>query len=214
MNAKPSIIPEIAEWYSDSTEKLDINTITAAVYDDPALESVVDEFILDYEDFTGIRLQKETGTARAGAYNFSLAAPDPLAGEEGYALTVSADKVAVQSESVTGNMYAMQTILQMYKQNGTEFPAGQMRDYPRFQTRGFIFDVARKPVSMDMIREVARTMRYYKMNDLHLHLSDNYIFLENYGKGENEDAAFDAYDAFRLESGLTNDKGASPTAKD
>ena len=214
MNAKPSIIPEIAEWYSDSTEKLDINTITAAVYDDPALESVVDEFILDYEDFTGIRLQKETGTARAGAYNFSLAAPDPLAGEEGYALTVSADKVAVQSESVTGNMYAMQTILQMYKQNGTEFPAGQMRDYPRFQTRGFIFDVARKPVSMDMIREVARTMRYYKMNDLHLHLSDNYIFLENYGKGENEDAAFDAYEAFRLESGLTNDKGESPTAKD
>ena len=214
MNAKPSIIPEIAEWYSDSIEKLDINTITAAVYDDPALESVVDEFILDYEDFTGIRLQKETGTARAGAYNFSLAAPDPLAGEEGYALTVSADKVAVQSESVTGNMYAMQTILQMYKQNGTEFPAGQMRDYPRFQTRGFIFDVARKPVSMDMIREVARTMRYYKMNDLHLHLSDNYIFLENYGKGENEDAAFDAYEAFRLESGLTNDKGESPTAKD
>ena len=214
MNAKPSIIPEIAEWYSDSTEKLDINTVTAAVYDDPALESVVDEFILDYEDFTGIRLQKETGTARAGAYNFSLAAPDTLAGEEGYALAVSADKVAVQSESVTGNMYAMQTILQMYKQNGTEFPEGQMRDYPRFQTRGFIFDVARKPVSMDMIREVARTMRYYKMNDLHLHLSDNYIFLENYGKGENEDAAFDAYEAFRLESGLTNDKGESPTAED
>lgn len=65
-----------------------------------------------------------------------------------------------------------------------------------------------------MMREITRTMRYYKMNDFQAHLSDNYIFLENYGKGDNEDEAFKAYDAFRLESSLTNDKGESPTAED
>mgnify|MGYP002706641204 FL=1 len=65
-----------------------------------------------------------------------------------------------------------------------------------------------------MMKEVARTMRYYKMNDFQAHLSDNYIFLEQYGKGDKENEAFKAYEAFRLESGLSNDKGETPTAKD
>ena len=62
-----------------------------------------------------------------------------------------------------------------------------------------------------MMKEVARTMRYYKMNDFQAHLSDNYIFLEQYGKGDNENEAFKAYEAFRLESGLSNAKGETPT---
>ena len=64
------------------------------------------------------------------------------------------------------------------------------------------------------MKEVTRTMRYYKMNDFQAHLSDNYIFLEDYGKGAQENEAFKAYEAFRLESGLSNEKGETPTAKD
>ena len=89
-----------------------------------------------------------------------------------------------------------------------------MRDYPRFETRGFLFDVARKAVSLDMMKEVSRTMRYYKMNDLQIHLNDNYIWLEDYGKYNTEDEGFKAYEAFRLESSLKNENGESPTAKD
>ncbi|WP_291651409.1 discoidin domain-containing protein [Clostridium sp.] len=214
MNSKPVVIPEIAEWYSDSTNTLDINTINTVVYNDDSLEVVVDEFINDYEDFTGIKLSKEKGNTRANAYNFIKEVPDHLLGDEGYTMDIQSDKVIVKSQSSIGNMYGMQTILQMYKQNQSSFNIGIMRDYPRFETRGFLFDVARKPVSMEMIRDVSRTMRYYKMNDLQVHLSDNYIFLEQYGKLENENEAFKAYEAFRLESGLTNDKGESPTAKD
>jgi hexosaminidase len=77
-----------------------------------------------------------------------------------------------------------------------------------------LLDIARKPIGMVMIQEIARTMRYYKMNDFQLHLSDNYIFLENYGKYGTENEAFKAYEAFRLESGLTNAAGESPTATD
>ena len=57
-------------------------------------------------------------------------------------------------------------------------------------------------------------MRYYKMNDFQAHLSDNYIWLGEYGKNGTENNAFSAYEAFRLESGLTNEAGESPTAKD
>ncbi|MGG7212923.1 discoidin domain-containing protein [Clostridium nigeriense] len=214
MNSKPVVIPEIAEWYSDSTNTLNINSVDTVVYNDDSLEGVVDEFISDYEEFTGIKLSKEKGSTKANAYNFVKEAPDSLLGDEGYTMDIQGDRIIVKSQSVTGNMYGMQTILQMYKQNESSFNIGTMRDYPRFEKRGFLFDVARKPVSMEMIKDVARTMRYYKMNDFQVHLSDNYIFLEQYGKMENENEAFKAYEAFRLESGLTNDEGESPTAKD
>lgn len=213
-NAKPVVIPEIQEWYSDSTEKAAVESLTAVTYDNEALKAIVDEFVKDYEDFTGIKLTPEQGGAKANAFNFSMQAPDELLGEEGYTMDIQSDRVNVASESTTGNMYGMQTILQMYKENATEYPVGQMRDYPRYQTRGLLLDVARKPVSLEMMKEITRTMRYYKMNDFQAHLSDNYIWLEDYGYLTTEKKAFKAYEAFRLESSLKNGDGLSPTAED
>ena len=209
--------PKSPKWHSTSAAKLAASAVTKVVYDDDSLKAVVDEFVADYKDFTGIKLTAKKGAAEAGAFNFvktdSTAAIAQL-GDEGYTMNIQADRVVAKSSSVTGNMYAMQTILQMTKQDASGFVIGSMRDYPRFTTRGLLLDVARKPVSLEMMREITRTMRYYKMNDFQAHLSDNYIFLENYGKRDNEDEAFKAYDAFRLESSLTNDKGESPTAED
>lgn len=213
-NAKPSVIPEIQEWHSESTEKVAVSSLKTVTYTDDKLKAVVDEFVADYEDFTGIQLTVKKGAAEANAFNFELKAPDTLLGKEGYTMDIQKDRINVASVDTTGNMYGMQTILQMNKENAEEFKVGQMRDYPRFETRGFLFDVARKAVSLDMMKEVSRTMRYYKMNDLQIHLNDNYIWLEDYGTYETEDEGFKAYEAFRLESSLKNDKGESPTAKD
>lgn len=212
-NAKPTVVPEIQEWFSNSTDKLSLDALTAVTYRDASLKSVVDEFVADYKDFTGKTLTASQGAAKAGAFNFTLGDPagDKLLGEEGYAMQIQADRIDVAAPAITGNMYAMQTILQMTKTETDGFPVGQMRDYPRFPVRGFMWDIARKPISLEMVGNAARTMRYYKMNDLQLHLSDNLIFLENYGN--NEADQWGAYSAFRLESGLSNN-GVSPTAKD
>lgn len=212
-NAKPTVVPEIQEWFSNSTDKLGLDALTAVTYRDASLKSVVDEFVADYKDFTGKTLAASQGAAKAGAFNFTLGDPagDKLLGEEGYTMQIHADRIDVTAPAITGNMYAMQTILQMTKTETDGFPVGQMRDYPRFPVRGFMWDIARKPISLEMVGNAARTMRYYKMNDLQLHLSDNLIFLENYGN--NEADQWGAYSAFRLESGLSNN-GVSPTAKD
>ena len=212
-NAKPTVVPEIQEWFSNSTGKLDLDALTAVTYGDASLKSVVDEFVADYKDFTGKTLAASQGAARAGAFNFTLGDPagDKLLGEEGYAMQIQADRIDITAPAITGNMYAMQTILQMTKTETDGFPVGEMRDYPRFPVRGFMWDIARKPISLEMVGNAARTMRYYKMNDLQLHLSDNLIFLESYGN--NEADQWGAYSAFRLESGLSNN-GVSPTAKD
>lgn len=212
-NAKPTVVPEIQEWYSDSTAKLAPGALTKVTYTSAELEAVVEEFAADYRDFTGIELEVVRGAAQAGAINFTLgaAAGDTSLGEEGYALQVKSDRIDVAAPAVTGSMYGMQTILQMCKLDETGFPVGQMRDYPRFEVRGFMWDVARKPVSLEMMQTVARTMRYYKMNDFQIHLSDNLIFLESYGEEKNQ---WQAYSAFRLETSVANSKGETPTAKD
>lgn len=214
MNTKPVVIPEIQEWYSESANKIAVSTLTKVTYNDNELEKIIDEFIADYEDLTGVKLEKIKGEAQQNAFNFTKAAPDTLLGEEGYTMDILSDRVNVASESTTGNMYGMQTIYQMYKQDAEGFSIGQIRDYPRFQTRGLLLDIARKPIGMSMINEIARTMRYYKMNDLQLHLSDNYIFLEQYGAHDTENEAYKAYEAYRLECDVTNDDGKSPTATD
>ena len=213
-NAKPQVIPEIQEWYSDSTGKLAAADVTKVTYDDAALKTVVDEFVADYKAFTGIELTAVQGEAEANAFNFSLTESVAELGDEGYTMEILADRINVASVSTTGNMYGMQTILQMAKLDAEGFAIGQMRDYPRFQVRGLLLDMARKPVAMTMVGEIGRTMRYYKMNDLHLHLNDNYIWLEEYGTYETEDEGFKAYEAFRLESSLTNEAGEDPTAED
>jgi len=213
-NAKPVVIPEIQEWYSDSDEKLAVSALTKVTYDDAALKAVVEEFVADYADFTGITLTAVQGEAAANAFNFSLTAPDALLGEEGYTMEILSDRINVASVSTTGNMYGMQTILQMVKTDSEGFAVGQMRDYPRFSVRGLLLDIARKPIAMTMVGYISRTMRYYKMNDLHIHLNDNYIWLEDYGTYATEDEGFNAYEAFRLESSLTNAAGEDPTAED
>ena len=215
-NAKPQVVPEIQEWWAENGNKLNLATITKVAYSDASLKPIVDEFVADYEAFTGKKLTASQAEARANAINFKKADPenDTMLGDEGYRMVIDDDSIDITAPAVTGNMYGAQTILQMTKlyEDG-QFPQGEMRDYPRFPLRGFMWDVARKPVSLDMMKTVARTMRYYKMNDFQTHLSDNLIFLENY---KSDDEALEkAYAAFRLESGVKNPKtGETATAKD
>lgn len=48
-------------------------------------------------------------------------------------MDIQKDRINVASVDTTGNMYGMQTILQMYKENNERYNVGQMRDYPRLR---------------------------------------------------------------------------------
>ena len=104
------------------------------------------------------------------------------------------DSVKVEAVDKTGAFWATQSILQILKQNSNTIPNGQTRDYPKYEVRGFMLDVGRMPYSLDILKDIAKNMAYYKMNDFQVHLNDNYIWVEDYG-----DNAFDAYSGFRLE---------------
>ena len=87
----------------------------------------------------------------------------------------------------------------MYKR---QIPKGITRDYPKYEVRGFMLDVGRKSFDFNTVKEFAKNMAWYKMNNFHLHLSDNLIFLEDYPTMQ--DAIDNAYAGFRLESAIPN----------
>ncbi|MPQ45119.1 family 20 glycosylhydrolase, partial [Clostridium tarantellae] len=95
----------------------------------------------------------------------------------------------------TGAFYSTRSILQILKQTKNTIAKGIVRDFPRYETRGFMLDVGRKPITMDYLEETTKLMSWYKMNDFQVHLNDNEIwFYQDYENWQ------DGYAAFRLES--------------
>ena len=136
-------------------------------------------------------------------------------GTEGYTIDIGPRKIRITAATQTGLFYAAQTVKQMVKTSGGNLPQGKITDVPKFRVRGFVFDVGRLPVPIEFLYEVVDIMASYKMNDLQLHLNDNYIWHEDYVK-QGKDPFKESYAAFRLESklkGLTA-KDVSYTKKD
>lgn len=51
-------------------------------------------------------------------------------------------------------------------------PAGVITDEPRFAYRGFMMDVSRHFFDKEFIKKQMDALAYYKLNRLHLHLTD------------------------------------------
>ena len=199
INAKPKVVPELAEWVGTEgsfTISDDSRIVINPAYKDD-LAYLAKSFKADYQAQTGKEIEVVyANTPGAHDFYFTLGSSDTGLKEEGYLMTVG-DSVKVEAVDKTGAFWATQSILQILKQNSNTIPNGQTRDYPKYEVRGFMLDVGRMPYSLDILKDIAKNMAYYKMNDFQVHLNDNYIWVEDYG-----DNAFDAYSGFRLESDI------------
>ena len=211
-NQKPSVIPELAQWYSSAQQKGQVFTLTAGsrIVADQNFPSVAQELQTDIRDLFGLKLPIVSGTAQAG--DIVLTHHDQGGfDKETYNMVVT-DQVVIQANDATGAYWGTRSVLQALKLSGNGTIAqGTARDYPEFENRGFMLDVGRKPYSMESLKEISKTMAWYKMNSFHVHLSDNLIFMEDYltkdSSQDNVDAVRQAYQGFRLESdkeGLTS----------
>ena len=89
-----------------------------------------------------------------------------FAREEAYELTVTPKGYKVQANTETGYFYALQTLQQMET-------CGTVYDYPRFQYRGFMLDISRHFRDKDFILKQLKALASLKINQLHLHLTDD-----------------------------------------
>jgi hexosaminidase len=93
-------------------------------------------------------------------------------GTEGYELTVTPSAVKLVAEEPAGLFYGVQTIRQLLGV-GKRMPAVRIRDRPRFGWRGAMLDVARHFRSVKDVKHYIDLIALYKLNHLHLHLSDD-----------------------------------------
>lgn len=89
---------------------------------------------------------------------------------EGYVLTVDKSGVLIEAIAPVGLFYGVQTLVQMYADN--KVPMGRIVDAPRFAYRGMMIDVSRHFFDVDFIKKQIDAMARYKLNRLHLHLTD------------------------------------------
>ena len=114
-----------------------------------------------------------TGQANAG--DLVLCLDDlPELGDEGYAIEI-ADRVTVSAHRPKGALYAGVTLTQILYQDSAHasLPKGLIRDYPQYEVRACMLDVARFYMPLDYLGEITRYMAYFKLNEIRLHINDN-----------------------------------------
>ena len=89
---------------------------------------------------------------------------------EGYQLDVTPGGIDLRAGSPDGLFYGMQTLRQLYA--GGEVPCVSIRDNPRFGYRGLHLDVSRHFFSKEEVMKLLDVMSFYKLNTLHMHLTD------------------------------------------
>lgn len=89
---------------------------------------------------------------------------------EGYALSVTDKGIELRAASESGLFYGEQTLRQLYTPKG--IPCMSIQDTPRFPYRGLHLDVSRHFFPKEEVMKLLNVMSYYKLNTLHLHLTD------------------------------------------
>lgn len=198
VNPRPFTIPAIHEW-KGGTGTLTLTPQSRILYADARLRAVAEALARDLKT-TGITLPVVEGKKAAKADILFIYKPLKKLGDEGYTIDI-AQNVRVEATERGAN-HAAQTLLQM----GRTLPKGHISDRPDYPLRGMVLDCGRKYIPMDYLRRLVRTMAYYKMNTLEVHLNDQgfpTFFYDDWNQ---------VYSAFRLESevfpGLTAEDGS------
>lgn len=120
--------------------------------------------------------------AGTGTIAFRLVS-DAALGTEGYTLVVTQDSVRISANQPAGLFHGMQSLRQLLPvqieshmkldQTTWSVPAVSIADRPRFAWRGAMLDVARHFFTVDEVRQYIDLLALYKLNVLHLHLSDD-----------------------------------------
>ena len=160
---------------------------TAIVFDPPAREEA-GRLCEDLAAVTTRRLASVpsgTGAPRAHGNRIFLEIDGAAAdlGPEGYRLEVTPEGVRITAAGPAGLFYGGRTLLQLLPiqrivgrpRTAMDWivPCVRILDRPRFSWRGLMLDCSRTFQSLEYLRATIDRMAYYKLNVLHLHLTDD-----------------------------------------
>jgi len=186
------VIPAPARFEGADGPGFAIRPGTVVAYADTGITPVVERFCAQIARRTGLRLAPMPGRRApdepavrielaAGGELAELPAPAGLspggdhAASERYSLVIDAGQVTVHAAEPVGVARALTTLIQLAATSPGEVrvPAARILDAPRYAWRGLSLDVARTFFTVGEIRRVIDLLELYKLNVLHLHLTDD-----------------------------------------
>lgn len=200
---KPFVVPELKEWKPASgVLALTPGFRIAVPADDPELQRIAGLLAADWAAMFGHTPEVTEASGRrgdlilerlAGRKHSPGRSPDGQLGPEGYRIRIT-DRIRIAAPEPAGLYWGTRTLLQLADRDSLRrIPRGEIRDWPDYAVRGFMLDCGRKFIPMHFLDDLVRTMAYYKMNTLQIHLNDN-GFKQFFGHDWDR-----TYAAFRLE---------------
>jgi hexosaminidase len=145
------------------------------------LNDIGNQLSTELNAMTGFALKVEptTGAPKEGIY-LVVGEVDSKLGLEGYELNSTEDLITIKAIQPAGVYMGVQTLLQIIpatkaktQYDGYMVATGTIIDYPRYGWRGSMLDVARHFFTVEEVKKYIDYISFYKMNILHLHLSDD-----------------------------------------
>ena len=212
VGTKPAVAPAVQQWYG-TEGKTSITSKTVISVGNSGFDKEAKFYQTDLENRG---LEVATGGQEAQNRIEFKKVEDKGYGKEGYGITIKDGVITVEAATNTGAFYATRTLLQLGE---NDLQNGEIRDYPSFSHRGFMLDTGRKFIPYDTLVDIMLNMAYYKMNDLQLHLNDNYIFLDKHVEGKHlsqqEELDYvlkNAKTGFRVETDVVGENGEKLTS--
>ena len=212
VGVKPKVAPAVQQWYGKEGQS-SITSDTVLATGDSGFEQAATFY---QSDLASRGLELATGDKQAQQRIEFKKVENKGYGKEGYGITIQDGVITIESATNAGAFYATRTLLQMGEK---DLQNGEIRDFPSFSHRGFMLDTGRKFIPYDTLVDIMLNMAYYKMNDLQLHLNDNYIFLKEHLVGKNlspeEELKYvleHAKTGFRVETDIVGKNGQKLTS--
>jgi hexosaminidase len=129
-----------------------------------------------------LRVASAKGEPSQGNIYLTTAEVDSTLGDEGYELIITEDLLTIAAPKPAGLFMGVQTLRQLLS-DSIELPSvqrrswaiatGKIRDYPTYTFRSAMLDVARHFFSVEDVKRYIDLISAYKLNTLHLHLTDD-----------------------------------------
>lgn len=177
-----TVIPYPYEYDINPAHRYDFNEQSAIICKHKSLIPVAELFSQQIAKSTGINLPILKRSKNAIYLYLDKKAKTP----EAYTLYIYTDAVKIYGGSPAGVYYGMQTLLQLLPPeiesdtivSGVEWslPIAVIYDFPRFKYRGMHVDPCRHFMPIEHIRKQIDWMSKFKLNTLHLHLTDDQLW--------------------------------------
>ena len=166
--------------------KFVINEKTVLVYNgqDTGIKKLIQQFSDQVQLVSGLKMLPKTNatanTENVIEFNQII---DLKSNPEAYSLTITPQKIIIQSSAANGFFYALQTVYQLLpadiygkkRVDAKEWSvqAVSITDAPRFAYRGLHLDVCRHFYPVEFIKKYIDAMAIHKMNNFHWHLTED-----------------------------------------